>query len=524
MASNPVTRPAADDGAEPMRRGPTAPRVPTRARRWCWRLLAILLGLAPFVACELALRVGGIAATDRTADPFLDFQGVRPLFVRNPATDRFEVPADRLVFFPPESFACHKSPREFRVFCLGGSTVHGHPYAFETAFSRWLELALGAADPSRTWEVVNCGGVSYASYRLVPILKEVLEYEPDLVISYSGHNEFLEDRSYGRLRAYSPTFVALYSAASHLRLFRVATHAYRRLDRPASEPTRSVLPVEVDALLDYRGGLEDYHRDDDWTQAVMRHFEFNLYRMAAAARARQVPVILVQPIVNLRDCPPFKSEADPRLSPEASRHFMQLWHQARQNSTDLAREIALLHEALRIDPRHAAVHFHLAKCYEALGRAAEARHHFVRAKEEDVCPLRIREPMFDAIARVAAATGTRLVDLRPLFEPDCDLRIPGNEVLLDHVHPTIEGHQRIALRLVDELVAMGILQPRPGWHAERKRAFQDQLGELDEVYFARGRMRLEGLRLWSQGRASKIRPGKPRASTPPFTGATESRP
>ena len=31
-----------------------------------------------------------------------------------------------------------------------------------------LELSLRAARPEREWDVINCGGVSYASYRLVP--------------------------------------------------------------------------------------------------------------------------------------------------------------------------------------------------------------------------------------------------------------------------------------------------------------------------------------------------------------------
>ena len=47
--------------------------------------------------------------------------------------------------------------------------------------------------------MINCGGVSYASYRLGPILDEVLGYEPDLIMLYTGHNEFLEARTYPRL-------------------------------------------------------------------------------------------------------------------------------------------------------------------------------------------------------------------------------------------------------------------------------------------------------------------------------------
>ena len=52
------------------------------------------------------------------------------------------------------------------------------------------------ADSSRTWEVINAGGISYASYRVALVVKELAAYAPDLFVVYSGHNEFLERRTY----------------------------------------------------------------------------------------------------------------------------------------------------------------------------------------------------------------------------------------------------------------------------------------------------------------------------------------
>ena len=44
------------------------------------------------------------------------------------------------------------------------------------------------------------------------------------------------------------------------------------------------LPGEVDAILDYYGGLADYHRDDTWKAAATTHYEFNLMRLVEIAR------------------------------------------------------------------------------------------------------------------------------------------------------------------------------------------------------------------------------------------------
>ena len=113
--------------------------------------------------------------------------------------------------------------------------------------------------------MVNCGGISYASYRLVPILEEVLGYEPDLIILYTGHNEFLEDRTFDHIAGRGRLVNASLEAASRLRTFTLLREGYLRLHgMSSSDPpeSRPILPTEVEALLDYRGGLEAYHRDD----------------------------------------------------------------------------------------------------------------------------------------------------------------------------------------------------------------------------------------------------------------------
>jgi hypothetical protein len=82
---------------------------------------------------------------------------------------------------------------------MGGSTTYGHPYEDPTSFCGWLRELLNAAAPDHRWEVVNAGGISYASYRVALLMEELAGYQPDLFIIYSGHNEFLERRSYPQI-------------------------------------------------------------------------------------------------------------------------------------------------------------------------------------------------------------------------------------------------------------------------------------------------------------------------------------
>src|SRR5581483_7503544 len=153
-----------------------APAAAADRRRPAWKSLlfrgvAVGLGLLPLLVCELALRATGIGKPTDYNDPFVGFSDVHPLFVLNEQSGRYEIPKSRQTHFQPESFLAKKPRDEFRIFVLGGSTVQGRPWAIESSFTTWLELNLNAGDAARRYEVVNCGGVSYATYRLVLILQ-----------------------------------------------------------------------------------------------------------------------------------------------------------------------------------------------------------------------------------------------------------------------------------------------------------------------------------------------------------------
>jgi hypothetical protein len=128
-----------------------------------------------------------------------------------------------------------------------------------------------------------------------------------------------------------------------------------------------------------------------------------------------------------------------------------------------------------------------------------------KAQDYDVCPLRMTEPLHAQLRRVAADTRTPMVDARSFFNDWAADGIPGDDQLVDHVHPSIDGHQRIAQLLAEQMIAMRILQPRDDWDQRRRESFSAQMRDLDEVYFNRGKQRLEGLRRWATGRAFKVK-------------------
>ncbi len=472
------------------------------------RLCAIGFGLAALLSFELILVFAGWGDPQTTVDPFVGFRNTRRLFVLDSSDQHYKIPEGRQLCFRPDQFAAAKESHEFRIFCLGGSTVQGRPYAIETSFTSWLELSPEPADPTRHWQVVNCGGISYASYRLVPILEEVLRYQPDLIILYTGHNEFLEDRFYQSFKSRPPWLNLTLQTASQLRTFNLMRSAY--LGSHQSDPLpENVLPEEVQARLDFRGGLEKYKRDPEWHHGVIAHFQFNLERMIKMAHQADVPIWIADPVTNLRTCPPFKSAHRDQLS----QPDQQAWNHFRQKAGDSYRadmtvSLGSLQQALTIDDQHAGLWYDVAKCYEAIGQYEQADQAYRRARDCDICPLRMISPLYDALESVTAKKNIKLIPVRALFEQRCQHGIPGGFLLVDHVHPSITGHRMIAELMTNELIQEQIVTPVGGWQEQRDASYQAHTSSLGDKYYIEGQRRLKGLQSWATGRATQIPPAE----------------
>jgi len=405
---------------------PDTPR--RRLRRWQKALVGLAVTVAFFLALELILALCGVRSVLYDEDPFVGFAADVPLFVEHTTPDGREVwrtANNKRRLFNLQELARRKPPGTVRIFCMGGSTTYGSPFDDATSFCGWLRALLPVADPSRKWEVVNCGGLSYASYRVTRLMEECSRHEPDLFIAYCGHNEFLERRTYGEmLDAPGP----LLRAATAITRTRTGTVIKRALDAVRTRPAdrRTILPAEVEAELDNTVGPEHYHRDDEWASRVVAHFRLNLARMADIARAAGARMLFVTPASNLKDCSPFKSEGG--------------------------------------DGRDAGAHYRAGQTLLAKGRYAEAREAFARARDEDVCPLRATTPMVRIVAEAAADRRVALVDFARLIDERAPHGIPGSEHFLDHVHPTISAHRLLALAIIDTLAEHSLLELSPDWH------------------------------------------------------------
>ncbi|MDQ1238360.1 MAG: hypothetical protein QG577_545 [Thermodesulfobacteriota bacterium] len=467
-----------------------------------------------FAVVEIAFRLTGLFQPPAAEDPYVGFSGTIPLFEVKDGIAHVSRP--KLRYFNESSFPVQKPPNTTRIFCFGGSTTYGHPFDQRTSFSRWLQELLKASDPERSYEVINAGGISYASYRIVPLIRETLQYNPDLMIIYTGHNEFLERRTYSQMLDKGSGVLYVRSKLDQLRVYRALERLLEPVlersgseadSRPdvAKETRKPTLQSEVTAVLDRSAGLDLYHRDDNFAKGVEEHFSHNLRAIITLCREHGVPVILVDPPCNLKDFSPFKSEHDHRMTLGEQENFARSVQQVEKmiGEGEYAAAERLLHEIVDQDRLYADSYYLAGKAALGLKKYDEAYANFVKAKDLDVCPLRIITPMTNRIRQIAVEEKVTLIPFVDvvrdrLMQAGDSSAIPGNESFLDHVHPTIELHQRLAELLADQMEKMGLVKKREVLSSADKQALYEKImAGLDEQFMAMRDLNLAKTLKWA---------------------------
>lgn len=440
-----------------------------------------------------------------------------PLFQLDAAGRRWQIPTDRFGYFRPASFAEPKPADTKRVFVLGGSTVQGRPFSTETAFSTFLALQLKECDQVGSFEVVNVGGISYASDRLAALLGELLTHQPDAIVLMTGHNEFLSERTERAAGRRSARGVWLDRIAERWRT--LGWLQDRWSPSSADDPD---FATEVEARLDRPGGLAEYVRDPLWSEGVVAAFADNLRTIAAACRDADVPLLIVLPASDTAETPPFKVQTDPNLPANIGRQVDDWWQQVTTDSGGAGQggrpdRDALLRKILAADPGHAGAHYLLGRRRMEAAIASGpvdplTAGHLIAARDHDVCPLRATAPILANIRTVAGQFDVPVVDVPSLFDPPpTQTGQPTDGIadpawFVDHVHPTVNGHRRIAQAVMPWLESLGWCRWDTDARRRGRQAIDRHLAGLGEAYYARGRQRLEGLRRWAAGRVGEPEP------------------
>jgi len=428
----------------------------------------ILAGLVVLGTLELGLWLLGAGEGPPGYDPFAGFSTAVPLFERAEREDatpiyrvspaRLDDPSLASVPQPEREFLAEKPAGAFRAFVVGGSSAAGFPYPPEYAFSAWLGRRLRAALPGTPIEVVNAALSGYGSRRELVIVRELARYQPDLLIVYSGHNEWAESRYYSRLIDMDPRLFRLRERLFTTRLFTVVSRLRPFGDPDPEEAVQRLLRdqnqefVEMFAVFSRRVQGSDYASAAQLRQRDLL-FRLNLEEIVHAASSAGARVMLLTVSQNFADWPPGASTHRSGFSGAEEAGWQAAFEAGERAAAAGAcvPAIEAYERALEIDDEFADLHYRIAACHRALGRMEAARQHYRRASDLDRVPHGAPTYFNEVVREVATERGQLFLDVDSLLERESEDGLVGDDLFIEFAHPNLRAHQLIAEAVGEEL-------------------------------------------------------------------------
>lgn len=443
----------------------------SRRKRVAFTLVALAIPVALLALTEFALRLftgdGGYAPTFQklvTLPDGADFIATNPessqaYFYRN---------REQTGTLAIEGFARPKPADTFRVFLVGGSAIKGYPQPRAFAPSAFLEALLSDAWPDRNVEVINLGTTAVASFPALRMMTDALDHEPDLVVVYSGHNEFFGAYGVSSLSPVlrSPPMIALQFAARRLAIVQLIDRGVASLGRSAKPPESGRMLMEVMMSRPYTGP------DDPLRAAAARNLEAHLRAMVRRCHDAGVPILVCTLPVNERGLAPLGSFPIEGLDPGDQAELRAALDEAPGLiGSDPEGAIERLRPIIDTFPGHARAHWLFATALHALGRFDEALDHFQQAVDLDPIPWRATSIQIDAIRAASSEPGATLCDVQGAFRDASEGGTVGWALMDDHVHMSLRGQELVARTIVRTMASLageaGVDPPRlaslPGW-------------------------------------------------------------
>lgn len=425
-----------------------------RTRQLFFRAVLLLTPCVILMLLEISLRLAGVFAPERLVVDVPASGGRLSAF--NPfVTNRYFSSGQTAVpMLAPEVFLHQKTSQTFRVLCLGESSVAGFPFECQVPFPRQLRQMLAEACPGRRIEVLNAGIAAVSSHVIADLLPELLTIEPDLIIVYTGHNEFYG--VYGSGSSLSgggrPWLVRASLALQHLHLAQAmkAVIGWIGSSKPDTSDSRTLMQHVV--------GDQTITFMSPRYETTVAAFRENLTALLEKSRERGIPVLLATLVSNERDLPPFRSNPDPGTTDHTGPGLkvgQGVGYLAAGRVEDAR---AIFVSALEDDSGHAGAWYGYARTLLQDGDTVSARRWFRGARDRDLIRFRAPSDFNGVIRSLVREGGARLVDLDSIFASRSQGGITGSGLICDHLHPNPDGYYLMARAFFDAIKETDILR------------------------------------------------------------------
>jgi tetratricopeptide (TPR) repeat protein len=220
-------------------------------------------------------------------------------------------------------------------------------------------------------------------------------------------------------------------ALNELRLYRLLGQLLNSPvgDAPADRDAARSLMARVAGNRSIAYDSKDYHRG-------IEQYRHNMSQLAQRYRDADIPVFFGTVVSNERGQAPFVSA--PPLAGEL-------------DGTGTS-DIEQLLEITNRRPDSADAWFALGRALESAGKLTEARAAYLRAKDRDQLRFRAPEAFNEVLKEIATDSNVRLVDVQKALVSASPTRIVGASLMLEHLHPTLDGYFLMADAFYDAIV------------------------------------------------------------------------
>ena len=345
------------------------------------------------------------------------------------------------------------STEVYRIVVLGGSSALGEPYRPWVSVGQIVADRIQAALPGR---VVECEILAWLGEDLEQQHQRLarITHRPDMVIVYSGHNEFAA--------RFEEERVAWLDLGSGSRVFRVLNRAllvspFCRLVHEIVSKNRLDLPP----LAGRHRLIDPPQASESETAEILADFRRRLEAITAYCETIQAIPVLIIPPANETDYEPSRSTLPASVGLDERRRLVLDFERARALESDQPQQAEELYTA--IVARHgefAEAHFRLGRLLETSGRSSQAAPHFLAALDHDGLPIRCPAPFRAAYQEVASRHPRAiLVDGRAALSSVSSTGLIGDEVIQDTHHPTLRGMVALARAVLHALKGRGLVAP-----------------------------------------------------------------
>jgi lysophospholipase L1-like esterase len=368
-----------------------------------------------------------------------------------------------------------------RIVVAGDSTIFGTYLREHSTIPRLLETQLGAATGARC-EALNLGQEGIVASDVCALARAALErLEPDVLVVYTGHNEFLAPNVSAARAEQARPFVAW------LERNRGSSAALQRLHAILAREDDEALEREGAAAR--TGGILERSTVAPVRDGIHGSFQRSLESLARAAAERSVPVVFAAPTSNGREFGPMHSAFSRELDTSQRRAFVAHLRAAAEalHAGDSATCEKRLDEAAAIDDAVGELTHQRARLMWSLGRPEAAELDLDKWGLDETARA-ASSAVIERMEAAARATGAAFVRVGPALER---APTPGEpRRFLDHVHPSVYGQHLIALELAQPVArALDLTPTQPALDFEQAcqaLAIPEEFLESSDLYAVRG--------------------------------------